>query len=507
MKLRVIYFFLLLVPSFACEALQELETIDAVRHEAAYAFPLVNTDLRLEDFLDAYRQNGTLEMAEDGLLSFSYREEVFSQSGKDLLEEISAGFPKLIPVPEKITVLPAGLAGGIVFDRLDIAAGKLGYSFASAQRKPVTVVIRFPNIESGGQVLQFSHTLPAWSGTGAFPVHSATPFDLSGYRILTPDGQFAIQYTATDADGVEVPLENFIVSFQDLIFSLAQGYLGQLLLQGDSGRLELDFFENRLNGEIAFASPRISLIADNGIGLPSRIGFDRFDVIGSDGTVKRLESQLTDGGVEVAYPLTIGTTANSSFVIDAENSNLAALLEGSPVAVDYSMNALINPSGDTNIRGFVSDTGDYKLAMELSLPFFGSLTDFVARDTLDMDFSAFSDFDRADFKLVTDNALPLALTLQGYFVDDSYRVLAALLDNPLPVVMAAPVDPGGVTTGRSSQTTLIPFDPEKFSAIQSATRLILVATFSSANDGQAVKIFDHQDLAIRMGVILSKFNQ
>ena len=510
MKLPTIYLFLLfLLPFSACESLQELETIDGIRQEAAYAFPLVNTDLRLADFLDAYRQNGVLETTQDGLLSFSYRQEVFSKSGQLLLEEIARVFPTSIPVPQNNTVIPAGVGGSIRFDQLDISAGKLGYSFASSSRKPVAVELTFPHIRSGDAALKFSHTLPAWSGTGAFPTYTnaSAPVDLSGYRIVTPEGAFAIQYLATDTDGGSVTLDNFTVSFGNMVFSLAQGYFGQLLLAGENGRLAIDFFENKVSGGVVFEAPRIELIADNSIGFPSRVGFDRFDVIGADGSVKPLESALTNGGVAIAYPGTVGESASSSVSIDPDNSNIAALLEGKPVAIDYSVNALLNPDANTAIRGFVSDTGRYRMMMELSLPLFGRVTDLVAQDTLDLDPASFSDFDEANFKLVTDNGLPLGLSLQGYFVDDNYRVLATLLDNALPVVAAAPVDAGGVALGRYSQTTLIPFGPDKFSAIKSATQLILVAGFSSANDGQAVKVFDHQDLNIRMGVILIKSNQ
>lgn len=498
---------LLCLPS--CEALQDLEAIEEITFGASYAFPVINSTLTLEDFLQTYREDATLTADESGLLQFDYEEEVFSRSGKTILAEIATNFPQTIPVPLPLTELPAGTINGVSFERLDMASGTLGYSFASAHNKSLQIEIVFPELQKDGEVLRLSHELPAWSGTGVKPSVSTgtNPIDLSGYRLLTPAGKFSIRYTAIDPDGTSVVLENFLLGFQSPVFSLAQGYLGQFPVSGTGDRLSLDFFKNKLNGEVRFEAPLVSLISENGIGLPSRIQINRFDVLTTAGETLSLQSTLAQQDFDVPYPAMEGSIAEGRFTLDRNNSNVADLLSSGPVAIDYDIEALVNPDEDTGISGFVSEEANYRLSMDVSLPFFGSLSDFSARDTTEIDPETFSEFDEAEFKVVTDNGLPLGVMVQGYFVDDNFRIVNTLFDASLALARAAPVDGSGQTTGRNEQVNFVSFDKEKLDSIETATRLILVATFASAEAGNVpVKIFDYQDLGIRMGVILTKNN-
>ncbi len=513
MKTLLIYFSLFFLFFFSsCEAFQELENIEDVSVESSWALPLVNSTVALEDFLQSYQEDASLLVDDEGLLYFEYDQELFSQSGKSLLDQLAASFPTAIPVLLPDMELPAGIPGGVAFDLLDLKAGKLSFGFSSAHDKPLSIDLVFPELQKEGEALRFSTlSLPAWDGAGTKPSYSnaSTPMALEGYQMLTPEGKFSIRYTAIDADGTEVLLENFVVNFQDLGFSKAQGYFGQVSLEGGEGELALEFFRDRLNGgAISFATPSVTLVSDNSLGLPSRVQVNRFDVLTTEGVTLSLESDLTGQDLDIPYPAlaAMGSAVAGTFRLDHLNSNLPELLSSRPVAIHYDITALANPDADTGIRGFLTDSSNLNLSMEVSLPFHGSLADFSARDTIEIDPGSFDAFDEASFKLVTDNTLPLELTLQGYFVDDNFNVLNTLLEEPLALVKAAEVDDNGLSTGTNTTITELAYNQEKFESIKPATRLILELTFATADAGsRAVKVYNYQDVGIRMGAILTKF--
>src|SRR5690606_25412531 len=120
----------------------------------------------------------------------------------------------------------------------------------------------------------------------------------------------------------------------------------------------------------------------------------------------------------------------------------------------------------------------------------------------------YDDVDDAEFKLVVDNAIPLDVEVQAYFLDASNNVIDSLLDAPQRIVGAAPVDSQGEPTGVTRKITFAPFAEARFQKIKtSATRILLNTAFSTLNNGNtSVKIYSSQDVKIKMGVKLGVRN-
>jgi hypothetical protein len=195
-----------------------------------------------------------------------------------------------------------------------------------------------------------------------------------------------------------------------------------------------------------------------------------------------------------------------TFAFNTDNSNIEDVLGSRPIALDYDVDAQMNPDSIPGLRGFVTDSSFYKIQIEVDLPIQGKASGFGLRDTFNVDFDNFDEVKEVEFKLVADNEMPLEVAGQGYFLDHNGVVLDSLFSEGKQVLVAsATVGSDGVVTERSTQTSFINFPAARFKAVQPAKKLALKAFFSTFNNGQqSVKAFANQGVELRLGMKVTK---
>lgn len=231
-----------------------------------------------------------------------------------------------------------------------------------------------------------------------------------------------------------------------------------------------------------------------------------FNIITAEGEILPLESVfLTEGGIAFPYPNIdeVGEVRSTQFLFTRDNSNIDLVLGSKPVAIDYDVNALTNPNNDTSIRGFITDSSYYKVRVDVDLPLNGRAANFAVRDTYDLDLSAYDQIRSIEFKLITDNGLPLAVEVQGAFLDAQGNVLALLFPAAATVIGGAAVNAQGLPTGPNSVTTFIDWDAAQVETIRRANRLVLTTSFSTTQGlDRSVKILNNQFTQVRLGAII-----
>ncbi|MEM6395386.1 MAG: hypothetical protein AAF741_03495 [Bacteroidota bacterium] len=495
----------------ACEDnLVNLGDIDEVRYEAEYAIPLIDSEINMNDLLENFEEDASLTVDPDGLLRFQYRGDVLSRDAEDIFRGINAtinDFP-FIPLLEQRQALPFSVPGGLELDRLIIGGGTLRYGIINQNDFPVTATIRFPTITLDGEPLEISGELPAFDGTGDPPVLSNIgdefdPFDITGYLLLPEDDSIFIESFLEDADGnLYDPTPGSGVAIDDFAFEYAEGFLDNLIYEGGRDTIEIDFFDSWIRGDVFFENPRITFNIDNSFGVPTESVINVFNIITADGDTLPLESVFLEDGIAFPYPELdeIGEIKSREFVFTPENSNIDIVLGSQPVAVDYDVNALTNPDNDTSIRGFITDSSFYRVQVEVELPLDGSAADFEVRDTFEIDFSQFDEAQEVEFKLVSDNELPLGVRISGAFQDEAGNFLANFLPEEEQLIGPAPVGPDGRPTEPLQQITFVEYDAETLPSILDAKQLVLTAFFDTTNgSGQSVRIEENQDLRVRLG--------
>lgn len=500
----------------ACNQFADLEGIEGVDYEAEYAVPLVNTSLSIQDLLENFEDNSTLTIDPDGLIRFRYSGDVLTKTATEVFAAINQTLAQTggIPITGARQALPFTAPGGLVFDRMDLKAGTLVYLLTNRHNRPVSITVTMPTVVKNGQPLRVQHNLQAYSGTGDAPsiTNIFLPISLAGYTITPENDSIYIEYEAIDNLGVSVPPSSpSLITISNLAFSYTEGYLGQQFYEGGRDTIYIDFFREWFRGDVYFEDPVITFNFQNSFGIPTRSIINVFDVFTVRNQVLPLQSPFITNGIDFPYPAIneVGQVKEAQFVFSKENSNIREVLGAGPIAIDYDVNAFTNPEEITEIRGFVTDSSFYKVRVDVDLPMYGLATNFAVRDTYPLNFTDYKEVSHAEFKLVADNGMPLAVDVQGYFLDDAGQVIDSLMTNGIDRLMAgAPVSAQGLPVSTQRTVTYVNFPAERFARIRQARRLVLLSLFSTSTDGQqSVKIVNTQKLSLKLGVVVGIDNE
>ncbi len=207
--------------------------------------------------------------------------------------------------------------------------------------------------------------------------------------------------------------------------------------------------------------------------------------------------------IVVDYPSLseVGETKYTYFDFNKDNSNIDEVLGAGPVAIYYDFDAVANPDNNAAIRGFMTDSSEMTVQVEVELPMYGSASGFEARDTFGINFETYENYDDVEFKIISENGIPLDVGLQLFFADANGTVLDSLFTPNVVLLEAAPVDGAGLPTAISEKTTFTTFEGARFDKIKSAKQLFMRSSFSTVNNGETiVKILSTQEVKIRMGM-------
>ncbi|TXF89575.1 hypothetical protein FUA23_10265 [Neolewinella aurantiaca] len=517
MKLFITFFTgicLLWVLVGCTESIEDFSRVDETRYDAAYAVPLIDSEVTLNELIGDVSEEISLTVDPDGLLRFRYSGEV-PAVGSDIvfarLESIAQGV--FVPITRSPQAAPFGGGADIDIDEVRIKGGLLNYSLPNGYDRPVTVTLSIPDARLDGVPFSVSADLPAYSGEGTPPTfqNRDTPVNLSGYVLTIPNDSLYFEYSIVGENGEDLaPSAQTVVSFTNLRFSYVEGYLGQELYPGLRDTVEVDFFDRYLEGEVFFEDPTITMTLTNTFGLPALAQVSVLNVVDVNGNVIPITGTAVEEGFYFNFPTIPGDTAITTFVFDNSNSNISEVLSARPVALDYEVNALINPDGDTDIIGFLTDTAAYSARVDVELPLYGQASGFVLRDTFPIDLmDRFGEVVGVDFRLTTRNGIPLSVSVEGTFLDENDNALADLTDGRIQLLDAAPIGAAGnVLNGGEPLINDVTFEDDRLDAIRSADRLVVALNFSTTGQGDvSVRVTNEQKLQVLLGAIVRVENR
>jgi hypothetical protein len=484
---------------FGCTRLDDLDNLKVVNYDAEFAIPLFSGSASFQDVLEAFDEGTYITILPDNLIQLNYRGDVISKSSDDIFDILSDynGLP--IPILDTVMGVAFDLPNNIDIDLALLKTGLVDWGYQIEHEGPLVVTVTIPNLTKDGQI--FTVTKEHDAGVLA-TVHPTV--DISEFTLTPSNDSIFVYYQAfRPNNGFADTLTNFFMRFQDLKASYIEGYLGNELYELPRDTIKIEFFENWTRGEVKFENPKLSVKVENGFGFPVRSQTNVLSILTVEGDSLGLESPALDAGIDFEFPSLeeVGEIKTTLFSFDKNNSNIKDILNSNPVWVDYDIDAIPNPDNDTLIRGFMTDTSAFKVEVEVELPIHGSAKDFVAIDTFSVDFSEYNGVDYAEFKLVADNGIPIAVNLQAYFADDSGQVLDSLFVPTGNVLEAAPVDGSGEVMSRTETITYSTMNSSRFEQVKSAKYIYLQAVFSTTNEGATpVKIYSTQNVDFRMGM-------
>ena len=492
---------------FACTDLEELELGEFT---AEYAIPLFTSDLSLNDVISNRVENTELSVDTDGQLTLNYEGSLLRRSASDIFNFTAEFLP--IEVTDTVFVVSNEdfeIPGSIDIEFLNLKRGQISFSYTSDIPEDLIVNVEIPQIVKDG--VSYSNTFTS-NFDGSLPVMGSLIGDnIAGYQIQGGDTLLTVKYDAILPDGEKVILPSFLVILTQLEYEYAEGFLGNDIYDIGRDTIEIDFFDNWEQGVVNFEDPKINMTAFNSFGFPLDANFFEINVVGLGGEKLALVSDAIEDGVGVSFPSInqVGETIRTDFSFNKDNSNLIDILAIGPASIEYELDGEPNPDNNESGRGFMTDSSFIEVQLEVELPLNGYTFGFALRDTFDVDLSNNENVTVAEFKLITESAIPLGLEVEIAFADENFNVLETINPNgDNQFIGAAPVDANGVVNGVTIKETIDSFDATRFSRIKNAKKILLRTEFSTTNSSvpQLVKFNASQSVKSRMGLKLEVAN-
>ena len=476
--------------------LKDVDSIEVVDDwQPEFAFPLVNTTISIQDVVDNFETGGYLDVDSDNFMTLVYNGHIYSIKGEEMVAIPDFSIPMVVP---EMSIPYGDLNMPIDIDYFSAKKGKIDFSFESSYPEDLDVMIEVKNLSKNGAVLQIETEA---NQTGSSPIQISGTADLTDYVMQFVTGQIDVKYVATNANGDEKVLDNFVLEFSDFEYSFVQGYFDQYMFDLPQDEIVIDLFENSTSGSIRVEDPRINLMITNSFGVPIQITANDLSATTANGNTMAITSPL-DNGFNFNYPslIEVGEAKTSMININKNTSNIVDLIENSPKAIQFDLSAMTNPAADPTIRGFVKDDSQFDIDVEVEVPMHLSASNFKIENTSEFDASVFEEVEEAEFKLYVENGLPVEAGVQVHFTDDAGVVLASLFDNTTDLIQAASVDADGKVTDFSTGEQVVMLDATKIAQIKDATQITIEGIASTSNNGTtAVKFYTDYGMTFKLG--------
>lgn len=512
MKLSTSLFsiFALLLLFSACQKVEDLADAEVISGDAEFAIPLVTATTKVEDLVDNFDDLTFLEIDPDGVIRLRYIGDVLTQTADTFLIAARDSVPPLIPIIDTVFQLPFSSPNQLEVDKAIYKRGRVSVAVQSDHVGPVDLTVSLPQATKDGQPLTIHFPFEGPTESPFFDIifseNEGIYVDMPGYVLEPVDGDIFLKYDARDINGERLILDTILLYSEDIYFGYLEGFLGQSTHRGSQDTIEIDFFDNWIQGDVYFEEPEIFINIENSFGMPARSSIDTFDILTADGLRKKLVSTfIDDTGIDFPYPTEVGEVATKTFAFNKDNSNIDEVLGSRPIALDYKVDAIMNPDQNTDIRGFITDSSYYNIQVEVDLPLYARASGFAVTDTFEVDFSDYNDAKKAELKIISDNGMPLDIDAQIYFLNSEKEAVDSLFLRPEKIVAAAPVDNTGNVIAPTTETFLVPINENQFNRIRSATLLALQTNFSTSGGGNiSVRAEAGQELNVRMGMKITQ---
>lgn len=517
---------------FSCTKL-EVDTFTVEPINASVAVPIVNTDLTLENMVQIQQSSLNITTDNDGLITFSYFQELFSQSASDYITVPSES----VSESQNIPALPGSFGtytytiedtlvftftNGEEIEKIILKSGNLVVDANHTLLHDVSAVLTFPTVTSGGSA--FTKTYPM-TYASSVPTTVNETDDLTGYELdLTAGGTtvnkipYSIEVTVTEVSpNIVAGTEsiNFDLTFQDPVYSYIEGYFGQFTIPFAADTVEVEIFDNYsgvlgggpLADKVYIEDPQAYFSFENSMGMPVSLTIDTLVARDQKGVDVDITGSYKSEAFTLGYPTTAqaGETVTSGFSVTKSNSNIQDVFNPTPNRMIFDVSLATNQGAkETN---FLTDSSKIKVSGETVIPMEGRIYGYALSDTItglslpDTTVEGYEYLEEATIRFKTENGFPLGCRLQGYFLDSNDVVVDSLFHTDDFFAYAAGVDGNGKVSGPTTSTIDVVMNKERYKQIMNSTKAIIIGYLQTTDEGNTpVKIYTDYFINVDLGV-------
>ncbi len=497
-KLSYVLFCTCTLLVYSCQNYEDFREVDRVDHNPELAIPLVNSSLSLDDILENEEDFSFLTIAPDGSMSYNYSQDPVEKAASELIEEME-DFP--LALVDSFMSVPVQLFENFTVSKLNLKNGTIAFDIQSSHTEDINLKITFPGMTQNGSPFEMQSIIE-YQGTTPTTT-SISPTSIQNFALNLAGGNLDIRYEAYNNAGQRVLLDLITGEAKDWTYSSIEGIWANETFTVNSDTIEVDLFDDITDGEISFADPKLILDIQNSIGFPVQMKIENMMAYTVDGNSIPFTSIFSDG-YNLKYPglNEMGQETSDQIVLDKNNSNIISILNARPKYIVYDVVGIINPE-DAQTTGFIAEDSKVKGEFSIEIPIYGTASDFTIESISDFELEDIEQISHAEFKLITDNGIPLDLEMQVYFMDENGLEIDSLLQGQTALLSAPEMGANGAVINTTEQTNIIEIPAERVNLIQTAKQIKVKASLSTANQGMTpVRILSTQELKVRLGAIL-----
>ena len=408
---------------------------------------------------------------------------------------------------EEEIIIPFTFQNGEEIDKIVIKSASFDFNINYGIKANASIEISIPAVTKNN--VAFNETINLVSDYNSATTLT-TSFSLDGYEvdltqinpgsnelkiIINPSilnsNQF-FDFSVNDQVSVDVELKNMQIS-------LVEGYFGNSTVNITPNTADLDFGNNDFLEYFSFKEPVIKLLFDNSLGLPMSLGID-LNLEGKNGNEDLDLSSKLNNFVIAGAP-SYGQMVTSTLVIDNQ-TNIVEAMDVKPNKATIGGNVVLNPTG--KIKNFAQDTSKLRVRVDLEIPLYGTVNNYVFLDTLEQDMSdILTNVEDVVLKTTIINDLPINGSIQLYFADENYIIIDSISDNKRLLIGAAITNSNGDLVNSTKLVNDFELDKEKIERIK-ATKHIIISTLVSSredlNGAIAGRIYDFYKMQIKLAI-------
>lgn len=503
------------------------------------AVPAVHSNLTIRDILRDYDTTNLFVEDATGFLYLMYHKQVFSLPASDYItlpdqafsdnftgtEFIAQGFPASSPatVTKNFTQLLSFQLPNDNFDSLIFKNGTLTLNCTSTFLHTGLLTITFPTVRKNG--LPYSKTINISTSTGTF-TYSQSFYDLANYNAdFTNPGfnQLPVDLSLTLVNsGNTVSAGNQVtidMSFNTLQYKVIYGNIGQRNIPIQEDTVNVELFNNTMQGNVYFMDPKFRLFIKNSFGVPFNATFSDFKIYSSvSNTYVTYSFPVAYNPLLISAPLNMGDQPVTTMIqLDTANFlPIRTIVSENPRYVHVTTNAQSNPAGSTQYN-FIQDTSRLAVDLEVELPLWGRASWWIMQDTLDFNFSDYykpgtvdlHNVDWVKFHLNILNGMPTEAGVQIYLTDSLYNVIDTIFTPQNMEIIASGILGGsGKVIAPTRKISDVMYYGSRLANLQNVKKALVRGYVHTTNIGATiVRFYSDYAIDVKMGVqVQAKIN-
>ncbi len=292
-----------------------------------------------------------------------------------------------------------------------------------------------------------------------------------------------------------------------MIFRCVYGYVGiydSLII--DKEVIEFSTMPEDFKGRIQLADPQVHLQVGNSFGVPFGIEVLDLEARFKDESMIPINLDPDVNPIIIDAPIIdqVGQTIISRTVINSNNSNINEIVSTDLTGLQFSINALGNPTGF--MSNFILDTSHLDVNLEIVIPMHLRAEGLELADTFDFELGGEEGLNQGNiksfmFQLETVNGLPLEISTQVYFMDRNDDYLDSLFNeqnwNILP---SGVVDDNGKVIMTTYNKVEVSLSESQIDKIFMADKIMIKALVETTDQGtRDIKFYSTNSLGFKLG--------